>query len=225
MIKETFLTLFFSVSVFCQENLYHLKGKKIYFYGDSITYGLNSSNNQYSVLVSKSYGAIMVNKGVSGTTMIYNMKSEIIPIFNPNTDGLIFVSFLTNDVGYNLHYYSLKKFGNAIDIVVNNILKAGWPKDRIKFNTRYFITEKGLNYVGYAGVRISADFIRYNAFADLLKSKLNGYGIQYFDHWNSLSVIPHPTKHLDSFGRHPDKLMHKIIADNIVQGLKLKFRI
>ena len=225
--------LFLVTSTFAQNSLI---GKKFYFYGDSITAGdgLPINSETYPKIVTDYYNGILVNKAFSGTTMMkqspvdalakYNMQtlSEALPIYNPNTDGLLFIAFLTNDVGLYFPNYTLENYGKAIDVIIANAYKKGWSKDRIKFNSRYFITEKGVNYLGLGSVPKSADLIRYNAFADLLKSKLNGYGIQYFDHWDSLSIVENPESHLDEPQRHPDLFMHKIIADNILKDLYIE---
>lgn len=231
--KKLIITLLFPILLIGQNQL---QGKKIHFFGDSITAGIGTTNQQsYPYLVCSYFGATRVSYAVQGTTLMQqipinpisakNMETwatpPLTPIFNPEIDGLIFVSFLTNDVGLNLTNYTLENFGKAIDNVVNGLLNAGWSKDRIKFNVRYFITDKGLNYVGIAGVKIPATLERYNAFADLLKSKLDGYGIQYFDHWDTLSAIPDAVLKLDAAQRHPNNLMHSVIAKNIVENIKL----
>ena len=230
------LFILLSISVFAQNNFSSLKGKKFYYYGDSITfgYGFPANSEIYPKIVTDYYGGVLINRATSSTTMMkqvpidvgakYNMEtlSETLPIFNPNTDGILFISFLTNDVGLYFPNYTLENYGKAIDVIIVNAYKKGWRKERLKFNIRYFITEKGVNYVGLGAVPKSANLIRYNEFADLLKSKLNKYGIQYFDHWESLSKVDNPVSHLDIPQRHPDLYMHRIIADDIIKDLYIE---
>lgn len=144
-----------------------------------------------------------------------------IPLYNPTMDGLIFISFLTNDVGLNLPNYNAGNFGIAVDNLISSLLAKGWPNCRIKFNVRYYINSAGLDYTSFnLGTKIS-DISRYNQFADILKAKLNTAGIQYFDHWKLLSSIPNPDRHLKVYNRHPDNFMHIIIAENILKNLKV----
>ncbi len=227
--KKIILLLLVSISVFSQD----LKGKKIYFYGDSITFGFNVSGYVYPTLVSNYYGAVCVNNAKSNSTMMkqepvnvltgYNMEDmvETVPNYNANEDGFVFIAFLTNDVGINLNNYTVENYGKAIDNIVQKLFDKGWSADKIKFNARYYITAKGLNYVPNMGITISADFNRYNAFSDILKNKLDGYSIQYFDFFNILSAVPNPDSHLDWYQRHPDAYMHTLIAKNITEYLKV----
>ncbi len=227
--KKIILLLLVSISVFSQ----NLKGKKIYFYGDSITFGFNVSGYVYPTLVSNYYGAVCVNNAKSNSTMMkqepvnvltgYNMEDmvETVPNYNANEDGFVFIAFLTNDVGINLNNYTVENYGKAIDNIVQKLFDKGWSADKIKFNARYYITAKGLNYVPNMGITISADFNRYNAFSDILKNKLNGYGIQYFDFFDILSAVPNPDSHLDWYQRHPDAYMHTLIAKNIIENIQL----
>lgn len=227
--KKIILLLLVSISVFSQD----LKGKKIYFYGDSITFGFNVNGYVYPNLVSNYYGAVCVNNAKSNSTMMkqepvniltgYNMEYmvETVPDYNQETDGLIFIAFLTNDVGINLTNYTVENYGKAVDNIIKKLLDKGWTADKIKFNARYYITTKGLNYVPNMGITIPADFNRYNAFSDILKKKLDGYGIQYFDFFNILSDVPNADSHLDWYQRHPDAYMHTLIAKNITENLKV----
>lgn len=204
------LFILLSISTFAQNDLSSLKGKKIYFFGDSITFGSTS----YPSIVSNYFGAISVNRAVSGTTMTINMTSLVIPIYNKQTDGLLFIAFLTNDVRLNI---SIDEFEKAIDIVVLKAFSAGWTIDNIKFNIKYFTTEKGLNNNG-----LGNGLLKYNLFANLLKSKLDGYDIQYFDHWDVLEAVPNAVSYLDAIQIHPNSAMHKIIADNIMKTLYIQ---
>lgn len=235
------LFILVSISTFAQNDLSSLKGKRIWYFGDSITMGQDIGGLSYPNYVSYYVGGITMNRAVSGTTM---MKQEPInklgannmeywattpntPIFDKAKDGLIFISFLTNDVGLFYPDYTLENYGKAVDYVVQGIIDAGWSKDRIKFNVRYFITPKGIDYtnINRLNVPTKATLERYNAFADLLKLKLNGYGIQYFDHWDSLSSLPNAASYLDAIEIHPNTFMHKIIADNIIKDLYIETKL
>ncbi|MEA1848939.1 hypothetical protein U9K52_08455 [Chryseobacterium sp. MHB01] len=213
-----------------------LNGKDIYFFGDSITLGVNASITYSSIVTDAFNGTFVEGNGTvgfanSGATMMKQNPVNVIgfpnmedwatppytPIYNPLTSGLLFVSFLTNDVGINLPNYSLANFNTAIDNVVAGLNNAGWPNNRIKFNVRYYLTAQGLDYTSLIATT-PADITRYNQFADALKSKLDGYGIQYFDHWDILSQIPDVETHLDAEGRHIDNYLHTFVADNIIQN-------
>lgn len=213
----------------------NLEGKNLYFFGDSITVGVNATI-PFPDIITDYYNAVRVdNNGSlefarSGTTLMKQIPINYLnfanmvdwatpgftPIFDENQDGLLFVSYLTNDVGINLTNYNLDNWQSDIDLVISGLITAGWPLERIKFNVRYFLTEDvGLDY----DLTPQATLDRYNDFADALKVKLTLAGIQYFDHWDILSAVPDPVSHLDAFQRHPDNFMHNLIAKNIIDNL------
>ena len=211
-----------------------LSGKKVYYFGDSITQGLGASNGQYPIAVSSAFNMVMINKAAQGTTMMKQIPINVYagnnmefwatapntPIFNPATDGLVFVAFLTNDVGLNLPNYTVDNYSLAIDKVINGLLTAGWSKDRIKFIARYWITNTGLNYTGTgAGVVTPSTLTRYNQFATVLINKCTTSGIQIFDFWDILSVVPNPLLEMDTAQRHPKAYMHSLIANKIISEL------
>jgi lysophospholipase L1-like esterase len=234
--KKLLLLLLVTISSFAQNDFTALKGKRIWYFGDSITMGQDIGGLPYPAYVSYYVNGITMNRAIAGTTMMkqipidklgkFNMEtlSETIPIFDATKDGLIFISFLTNDVGLFFPDYTLENYGKAIDYIIPKILNAGWNKDRIKFNVRYFITAKGLDYTTINRLYVPnvATLERYNAFADLLKSKLDAYDIQYFDHWGVLEAVPNAVSYLDAIQIHPNSAMHKIIADNIMKTLYIQ---
>jgi len=236
--KTILALLFFSISVFSQPQLL---GKKIYFFGDSISYGVSVQPNEcYAVLVSNSLGMVLTDHkvySIKGTCMMsqtpscivdcrhmeYRVDNNQIPIYNPETDGLIFISYLTNDVGINLPNYTIENFGKAVDKVIDALFKANWPVDRIKFNVRYYMTDAGLAKYPSSlyGWFTPATMTRYNAFAQVLKDKLDAVGIQYFDHYDNLSKVDYPYSHLPD-KVHPDAYFHSLIAKNIIENIKFE---
>ncbi len=154
--------------------------------------------------------------------MEYRADNNQIPIYNVETDGLIFISYLTNDVGINLPNYTIENFGKAIDKVIQALFNAGWNKDNIKFNVRYYITDVGLAKYPSSlyGWFTPATMERYNAFAQVLRDKLDAVGIQYFDHYESLSKVDYPYSHLPD-KVHPDAYFHSLIAKNIIENIKI----
>jgi len=232
--KKIVLLLLFSFSVVAQPQLV---GKKIYFFGDSITYGANVTQSQaYPSIVANSLGMVKVNFAIRGTCMMsqspsckvdcrhmeYFADNNGIPTFNAETDGLIFISYLTNDVGINLPNYTIENFGKAVDKVIEALFNANWPVDRIKFNVRFYMTDAGLAKYPSSlyGWFTPATLERYNAFAQVLRDKLDIEGIQYFDHYESLSKVDYPYSHLPD-KVHPDAYFHSIIAKNIIDTIKL----
>jgi hypothetical protein len=155
--------------------------------------------------------------------MEYRADNNQIPIYNPETDGLIFISYLTNDVGINLPNYTIENFSKAIDKVIQGLYDKGWSKNNIKFNVRYYIENAGLaKYPSQLyGQFTPATIDRYNAFADVLKQKLDEQGIQYFDHYDSLSKVDYPYSHLPD-KVHPDAYFHSLIAKNIIAKIKIE---
>ena len=227
---KNILFLLVSISLFSQP-------KKIYFFGDSITYGAGVLPSQnYPTIVANSLGMAKVNFAIRGTCMMSQTPSCIvdcrhmeyfadnngIPTYNAETDGLIFISYLTNDVGINLPNYTIENFGKAIDKIIQALYKAGWNKNNIKFNVRYYIENAGLAkypsplYGSFAPATIE----RYNAFAELLRNKLDEQEIQYFDHYEGLSKVDYPYSHLPD-KVHPDAYFHSLIANNIVENIQL----
>jgi len=233
--KTILALLFFSISVFSQPQLL---GKKIYFFGDSISYGAGVTPTQsYPTIVANSLGMTKVNFAIRGTCMMsqtpscrvdcrhmeYFADNNGIPTFNAETDGLIFISYLTNDVGINLPNYTIENFSKAIDKVIQGLYDKGWSKNNIKFNVRYYIENAGLaKYPSQLyGQFTPATIDRYNAFADVLKQKLDEQGIQYFDHYDSLSKVDYPYSHLPD-KVHPDPYFHSLIAKNIIENIKIE---
>lgn len=210
--------------------------KNIYFFGDSITYGASVLPSQsYPTLVANALNLNKVNLAIKGTCMMsqspscrvdcrhmeYIANNSNIPIYNVETDSLIFISYLTNDVGINLPNYTIENFGKAIDKVIQATYKAGWNKTNIKFNVRYFIENAGLAKYPSSlyGWFTPATIDRYNAFAKVLRDKLDEQGIQYFDHYDLLNSIPYAYIHLPD-KVHPDAYFHSLIAKNILDNLK-----
>lgn len=235
--KKIVFLLLFSFSVIAQPQLV---GKKIYFFGDSISYGAVVQPSQcYAVLVSNALGMVLTDHkvySIKGTCMMsqspscrvdcrhmeYRADNNQIPIYNPEKDGLIFISYLTNDVGINLPNYTIENFGNAIDKVIQELYNKGWSKDNIKFNVRYYIENAGLAKYPSSlyGWFTPATTDRYNAFAEVLRNKLDEQSIQYFDHYESLSKIQYAYSHLPD-KVHPDAYFHSLIANNIIENIKL----
>lgn len=235
--KKLLFLFLFSISSIAQSQLV---GKKIYFFGDSISYGVSVQPNEcYAVLVSNALGMVLTDHkvySIKGTCMMsqapscrvdcrhmeYRADNNQIPIYNPETDGLIFISYLTNDVGINLPNYTIENFGKAINKVIQELYKKGWAKENIKFNVRYYIENAGLSKYPSRlyGWFTPATLERYNAFAQVLKDKLDIEGIQYFDHYESLSKIEYPYSHLPD-KVHPDAYFHSLIANNIIENIKL----
>jgi len=238
--RPFFIVLSYSVILIC--GFKDCSQKNIYFFGDSITAGYQIAN-PYTRLVAENLGMRIIKNSppyaFEGTTMMHQYPYNILnkdghsmefwsrepnmSKFNAGRDGLIFVAYLTNDVGLNLPNYSAKNFSIAVENVINGLLRAGWPKDRIKFNIRYFITNKGLDYSNtIETVKTPATLDRYNEFAQILKSKLDRNGIQYFDFWDELSAQKNPVSHLDNKQRHIDQASHCIVAKHILDQIQFK---
>ena len=223
------LFLLFSIATIAQP-------KKIYFFGDSITYGAGVTTAQaYPTIVANTLGMQKVNYAIRGTCMMsqtpscrvdcrhmeYFADNNGIPTYNAETDGLIFISYLTNDVGINLPNYTIENFEKAIDKVIQELYNKGWSKENIKFNVRYYIENAGLSKYPSSlyGWFTPATLERYNAFAQVLKDKLDIEGIQYFDHYEGLSKVDYPYSHLPD-KVHPDAYFHSLIANNIVENIQ-----
>lgn len=211
-----------------------LNGKEFFFCGDSITYGVGATTT-YADLVTAHYNGTRisqiggVNLATSGTTMQKrspinylngpNMVDLVatIPTYDSATHGLLFISYLTNDVGINLTNYTVLNYIADMNTVIDGVVAKGWPLSRIKFNLRFYVTLAGLDY----GMVPPADFTRYNAFNDAAIVNLDSMGIQYFDHYPILSVVPSADSHLDGFGRHPDNFMQNLCAENIIDNMTI----
>lgn len=89
---------------------WNLKGKKLLFFGDSITYGYNGDGNNgqvaypYPKTIGTITGAVVYNRGISGATMarkagnVNDLKSQLTNAVSiiPNAD-YIFIAFGIND--------------------------------------------------------------------------------------------------------------------------------
>lgn len=235
-----FLIFFFGLGCFIFA--FNDRGEKnIYFFGDSVTEGYQCTK-PYTEIVAKNLGMRIVYNlvpyGFQGTTMMnqhpYNLlnpngknmeywaKAPNTPLYDAERDGFIFIAYLINDVGMNVPNYSAENFSIAVDNVIAGLFKAGWPRNRIKFNIRYYITEAGLDFTNINdAIKKPATYDRYNKFAQILKDKLDQKGIQYFDFWDELSSLENPDSYLDIEQRHPNDAAHNIIANYILERLKM----
>jgi len=220
-----------------------LSGGKAYYAGDSITANVNATSANWCDLVSwnfgmervKKIGTTNVNYANSGTTAI-NLPNpiapnvpnlvqitELTPNFNPITDRLFFIAYLTNDVGLNLPSFTVQKYKDDLGQAITNLLNKGWPVERIKVVGRYYCPIQGLNYttVAGSGVTTPATYERYDEFGIASKEVADLYGVQHFDLHDTLKYVAGADSHFDSFKRHFDSFMHshgarKIIDDMII---------
>lgn len=205
-----------------------LQGRTLKAFGDSIMFGINTSpGNDFISLVADNWNMPLTNYAVSGTTMENqspvnslaspNMEQRAatdIPTYTAGVDGLLAIGYLTNDVGLNFPDYNTTNYAAAISYVIDVATGKGWPKSRIFFTGRYFVTDYGLTN-GY-GAPTPADLARYDDFYNTLLATCTTEGVTVFDFWNELSAVPSPVSHLDSYERHPDDYMHNIIATKII---------
>jgi len=227
------------------DNKHRLIGQEFYGFGDSIpsiTGNTTATVTFYDVLCQKlgmyrvkkigateisRSGATMqkrapINK-IGSPNMVDWSSVQYCPVYNENTKGLVWLNYLTNDVGLNLPNYTPQNYATDMGIVFDNLLNSGWSNGRIKVNLRHFITLLGLDYttVANSGVTIPATLERYNDFAGYGVEKCNEYGIQSFDLYDIFKHYSTILSEFDGLQRHYKNNLQNVAGNYMFDKLEV----
>ena len=133
-------------------------GKNIYFYGNSIVYGVAASDTQhrYTTLISQYLGAVEKNFGVSGQTLVNNgcgnyFDYTIIPTYNSSTDVALYFDLGINDIGAAGTVGGMvtpAQYRSQLRIVLNYAISVkGWTPSHVILATPYY----AFSYRAYIG--------------------------------------------------------------------------
>lgn len=219
-----------------------LNGGFIYYYSDSMnTLSGNVATITLADLVTSRFGMFRVKKigatelARSGATlqkrtplnkigspnMVDWSSEQYAPVYDRKRDSVIFMNYLTNDVGLNYPDYNNANYEHDLKLIVLNLETAGWHRDNIKFVFRHAITEVGLNYttVVGSGVTVPATMARYDSMAETGISVCQELGIQYFDFKHLFEDNPLITTEMDSLQRHSKNALYAIEAQEVYKNL------
>lgn len=140
-----------------------IKPDTVYFFGNSITFGVGATSNRYrwTSLLSYMLGAVEKNFGVSGSTMqkrtpvdpfgvsSVNMQDRLyeIPAYGVNSRG-IFVSYGQNDYGYTGANYTTANFKIDYKVFIDTCIARGWPTNKIFLLTPGYLGAQGYTNYG-----------------------------------------------------------------------------
>ena len=187
-----------------------------YFYGDSITNGLNASpaaTKRYSYLLSQDCGALEVNRSangqvlskyLSGTSFESDITSvanetKYIDYYSPHTDSLLFLGYGVNEP-LNASFdqaKSLTAWENVIDLIHTT---KDWPYSRIVI-TGPFVKNDGT-------------IATQSAFNQILKTMIEAKGCPYVNVFDALNGT---TGYIDSDNIHLTNSGHQY-ASNIIKS-------
>lgn len=208
-----------------------------YYFGNSITYGVSSSNNVYrwTSIVSKLLRTNEVNNGVSGSTLIKDIsipnslgggtmidRLSTIPVYtNANTSKALVFSFGANDIGMGSQTgWDTVAFKRDYRTVLNNAKSKGWSNGKIVLISPLYINSAGFVTYNTAGRPLSND-TRTQQFVTAVAAVASEYsGMKYIDLY-APSKAGDTTNILHGDGVHPTDFGHKFMAGVIIGGMGL----
>ena len=206
-----------------------LLGKTIHFYGNSITEGVDASpqsTNRWTTLFCGVRGATEDNHGVSGMTLCTNpcgtgFVSSVIPVYNPATDGALFIDFGTNDIGYagNGVFISTDLFRTTIRAVLSTAVDVkAWERLKVVVVSPYY----ALSYNAFIGgcfgnINNAATQNRADSFNNIVLEESRAKGVRVIDAMNGMRALNNTYYSTDSL--HPNNAGHAFIANMVNQHL------
>ncbi|MFI5161625.1 MAG: SGNH/GDSL hydrolase family protein [Sphingobacteriales bacterium] len=197
--------------------------KKVYFIGDSITYGYGASDSskRWTSLYCASKGYTEINKGVIGEVLEDSTNCAFHYVFDKTaiplkkSDGkALFISLGTNDIGDNNGKMSPEGYktalSNLVDYAINQM---GWPKTSIVIAGPYLITNKSYFLSRAAGCTVSAwDDARLQAYVNAALTVASAKGCISADIYRAMAGYSVPAHLLSNDGIHPNDAGHQFIA-------------
>lgn len=238
--KALLLFIFISVVASCQEGInmpggmrlrtevrYHepndgTTGDSAYFYGNSITYGLNASPRttaRWSTLLSSNSGLLESNNGISGTTLVPNscwISFDTSTIAHKTSNGrFLFISYGVNDAfNTEITPTSYKLYmGYAIQAAINR----GWTPGRIIVNSLFYTTRTAASMTGPC-TQLPTPESGKALYVQAAKEAAAEKGAWFIDTFNYMKNYGGL---VDSDSVHPTTLGHSVIAGFIKSQLRL----
>jgi len=206
-----------------------LAGKNAYYFGNSITQGVAASpeaTNRWTTLFSTLRGATENNYGVSGMTLCTNpcgtgFVSSVIPTYDADTDGALFIDFGTNDIGYagDGVFITTDLFRTTIRAVLSTAIDVKtWDRLRVVVVTPYY----ALSYNAFIGgcfgnIDNAASQARADSFNNIALEEARAKGVRVIDAMSLMRNLDNSYYNADSL--HPNNLGHSFIANFVNQSL------
>ena len=210
-----------------------IKGKKINFLGDSITYGAGVNNQElrFDRLMCTRYGAAEAfNFGISGTRLAYQLQNGVFVSdnsFSERVDNLrhdadITVVFGgTNDYGHGTAPFGImtdlgkNSYCGAIRYILKK-LRDEYPGQTVIFMTP--MRRKGGNSV-YGKV----NGLPLRAYCDAIIEACKEFGVTCIDLYNELGIDPDIEADRERYvpdGLHPNEAGHAEIAKKLIEVIE-----
>jgi len=209
-----------------------LKGKKINFIGDSITYGVGPSSFEktYHALIAEREGIIARNYGISASKIakhvepIYDIRDNMpfclrVDEMDADADAVV-VFGGTNDYGMGIPLYDADytfdkyTFHGALHILIRALLER-YPGKTIVFMTPlHRAGEKGIH--GFLGKPLSE-------YVQMIRDVCEAYSIPVCDLYKNAGIYADDPKQRELYipdGLHPNDAGHEIIASRLTAFLK-----
>lgn len=208
-----------------------LKGKKINFIGDSITYGVGPSSfdKTYHALIAEREGIIAKNYGISASKIAKYVESiydlgDLMPFCERAADmedaDAVVVFGGTNDYGMGIPLcdadYTFDKytFHGALHILIRTLLEKYPGKPIIFMTPIHRANEKQI--CGFLGKPLSE-------YVQMIRDVCEAYSIPVCDLYKTAGIYADNPKHRELYipdGLHPNDAGHEIIASRLTAFLK-----
>lgn len=196
-------------------------------FGDSITVGVNASNNatkSWAALLAGAIGAALLNKGVSGTVLQNSADSGggarasngrdrfQADVLGANRKAAVFIAYGFNDARYTaaLATFNVAQYQNDYREVLNGLILGGYARGDIYVGSPYSISDSGLatGSTGFAG-QSRAGFEAYVAAAASVAAE---FGTNYCDLYAATNTAAFKAETDSNDHIHPLDAGHAAIA-------------
>jgi len=208
----------------------YLKGKNVYFFGDSYTSGATVLKKyRWTTIFSKALGANEVNFGVQGTTMEKrvpinyinspNMVDNIVNIpVKTTADGLLVIAFGLNDLGQTAAAYNTTNYITDYSTVLDSAIARGWSDSSILLVSPYWIGQLGYNAYATLTGNPAPTLSRHLSFIEATKTVASTYNTLFInifnDQLNNDTTLINSTDHI-----HATEAGNAFIAFDILKYL------
>lgn len=207
----------------------NFSGKTVVFMGNSITYGVASSDNdhRWTTIFSTARGATEDNHGVSSTTMQsfsagcgnFVFDKTTIPSYNGSTHSALIIALGVNDIGFNVAASTSSAFYTAYsDAITYAISTKSWPSSKIIL-LNAFHPYSWNTYVGACtpGVASAADAARVADFNSKIQQVATENGCWYIDIYSAMNGLN--SSYFNGDELHPNDAGHAFIANYLIDQL------
>ncbi len=207
-------------------------GNNVYYFGDSITHGVNASDSahRWSTLLSALLGCVEINHGIDGSVLENrsptnpfggsNMVSRVasIPVKAVN-DALVVFMFGMNDWGYNGVNYTPAHYIADYQTVISECAARGWPGLRILICSPTYPADIAFAFYGGLSGNSNPDRNGMLAFKAAAKSIADTNGALYVDTYTPMLNGGGASLVSGTDGVHPNDSGYAVIANSVYSFL------